>query len=100
MPGHLSHFRDGKSYDKAAVQAAVRSCHLWVVDDNEVNRDVLSRRLRQQGYPVGEAEDGRRALEYAKTHRVARGSRKEGFLWIEGAFISAVANSVLARWLL
>jgi CheY-like chemotaxis protein len=70
MPGRLSQFRDEESYDQAAVQPAAWSGHLLVVDDNEVNRDVLSRRLRQQGYPVSEAEDGRRALEYAKTHRV------------------------------
>jgi CheY-like chemotaxis protein len=68
--GRLSQLRDEESYDKAAVQPAARSGHLLVVDDNEVNRDMLSRRLRQQGYPVSTAEDGRRALEYAKTHRV------------------------------
>jgi CheY-like chemotaxis protein len=70
LAGRLSQFRDEESYDQAAVQLAAWSGHLLVVDDNEVNRDVLSRRLRQQGYPVSEAEDGRRALEYAKTHRV------------------------------
>ena len=40
-PGRLSHFRDEKSYDKAAVQAAVRSGHLLVVDDNEVPRRLV-----------------------------------------------------------
>jgi len=34
-----------------------------VVDDVEVNRDLLSRRLRQQGHTVAVAENGRRALE-------------------------------------
>jgi CheY-like chemotaxis protein len=68
--GRLSQIRDEESYDETTVQPATWSGHLLVVDDNEVNRDVLSRRLRQQGYPVSEAEDGRRALEYAKTHRV------------------------------
>jgi serine phosphatase RsbU (regulator of sigma subunit) len=34
-----------------------------VVDDNEANRDVLSRRLKRQGHSVAVAEDGRQALE-------------------------------------
>ena len=36
---------------------------LLVVDDNELNRDMLSRRLKKRGYAVVVAEDGRRALE-------------------------------------
>jgi CheY-like chemotaxis protein len=36
---------------------------LLVVDDNEMSRDVLSRRLRRQGYRVAVAVDGRQALE-------------------------------------
>ncbi len=34
-----------------------------VVDDNEMNRDLLSRRLRKKGYLVQVAEGGARALE-------------------------------------
>ena len=34
-----------------------------VVDDNEMNRDMLSRRLERQGHTVAEAGDGRQALE-------------------------------------
>lgn len=34
-----------------------------VVDDVEMNRDVLARRLRQQGHTVATAENGRRALD-------------------------------------
>lgn len=34
-----------------------------VVDDNEMNRDLLSRRLERQGYRVTVAVDGRQALE-------------------------------------
>jgi len=37
--------------------------YLLVVDDVEANRDVLSRRLRLQGYTVATAENGRVALE-------------------------------------
>jgi phosphoserine phosphatase RsbU/P len=36
---------------------------LLVVDDNEMNRDMLSRRLVRQGYAVETAENGRVALE-------------------------------------
>jgi adenylate cyclase len=37
--------------------------HLLVVDDNELNRDMLSRRLGGHGFVVETAEDGERALE-------------------------------------
>ena len=36
---------------------------LLVVDDNEMNRDMLSRRLRSKGFDVDVAEDGKDALE-------------------------------------
>lgn len=36
---------------------------LLVVDDNEANRDMLSRRLSRRGHRVTAAEDGQRALE-------------------------------------
>jgi adenylate cyclase len=35
---------------------------LLVVDDNEMNRDMLARRLKSAGFSVSVAEDGRRAL--------------------------------------
>jgi CheY-like chemotaxis protein len=35
---------------------------LLVVDDNPVNRDLLSRRLTRAGYDVSLAEDGQQAL--------------------------------------
>ena len=35
---------------------------ILVVDDNEVNRDMLSRRLRREGYTTAPAADGRQAL--------------------------------------
>jgi len=38
------------------------SGRILVVDDNELNRDMLSRRLRSRGYDVTVAEDGVRAL--------------------------------------
>ncbi len=36
---------------------------ILVVDDNEMNRDVLSRRLERQGYAVAMAENGRQAMD-------------------------------------
>ncbi len=39
-----------------------------VVDDNEMNRDMLSRRLERQGYQVLVAENGVRALEMMTEH--------------------------------
>ncbi len=40
-----------------------RDFTLLVVDDNEMNRDMLSRRLRRKGYGVEVAADGRQALD-------------------------------------
>jgi CheY-like chemotaxis protein len=45
---------------------SVKDYSLLVVDDNEMNRDVLSRRLQRQGYTVAVAEDGRQALDMIK----------------------------------
>ena len=44
---------------------------ILVVDDNELNRDLLSRRLKQAGYAVALAESGEAALEYLEAHSVA-----------------------------
>jgi adenylate cyclase len=41
-----------------------------VVDDNEMNRDMLSRRLERQGHQVLVAENGMRALELLRSARV------------------------------
>jgi serine phosphatase RsbU (regulator of sigma subunit) len=41
--------------------------HILVVDDNEMNRDMLSRRLLRQGHTVDMAEDGREALGKLET---------------------------------
>ena len=43
--------------------------NLLVVDDNEMNRDMLSRRLTREGYTVTLAEDGNQALDLIKTHK-------------------------------
>jgi DNA-binding response OmpR family regulator len=44
--------------------------HLLVIDDNEGNRDMLSRRLRHQGYRVSTAVDGQQGLDFLKTQLV------------------------------
>ena len=41
---------------------------ILVVDDNEMNRDMLSRRLKRQEYDVVMAEDGEKALELLQLH--------------------------------
>jgi len=41
---------------------------LLVVDDNEMNRDMLSRRLQRQKYDVLVAEDGEQALQMITEH--------------------------------
>jgi len=43
---------------------------ILVVDDNEINRYLLSRLLRQQGYNVITAEHGRQALDMVRDHRL------------------------------
>ncbi len=43
---------------------------LLVVDDNALNRDMLSRRLQRRDYEVLVAEDGESALEMLRTERI------------------------------
>ena len=43
---------------------------LLVVDDNEANRDILSRRLQRQGFTVLEAESGQRALDVVEQQAI------------------------------
>ena len=45
-----------------------RTARLLVVDDEEWNRDVLSRRLERSGYSVETAQDGQQALAFLETH--------------------------------
>ena len=41
---------------------------ILVVDDNELNRDLLSRRLSKKGFEVALAEDAFKALEWLENH--------------------------------
>lgn len=43
--------------------------HVLIVDDNEMNRDVLSRRLARHGMDVSAAEDGEQALQQMRARR-------------------------------
>jgi adenylate cyclase len=51
------------SEDAALPDAAFVGAPVLVVDDNEMNRDMLSRRLKARGYKVEVAEDGYQALD-------------------------------------
>ena len=46
-----------------ATDPNAEPAYVLVVDDNEANRDMLSRRLERQGYRVATANDGYEALE-------------------------------------
>ena len=47
-----------------------QSGRILVVDDNEMNRDMLSRRLKRQQYNVAVAEDGLQALQHVQSEQV------------------------------
>ncbi len=44
--------------------------HLLVVDDNESNRDIISRQLKRRGYNVVVAEDGERGLAIVESQKI------------------------------
>ncbi|WP_455211479.1 hybrid sensor histidine kinase/response regulator [Kaarinaea lacus] len=54
-----------KNNDKTANQ----KFHLLVVDDNEMNRDLISLQLRKQGYQISVAASGYQALELLETQK-------------------------------
>lgn len=59
---------DPATSDSAAEQVSRRGLVL-VVDDNEMNRDMLSRRLQRQGHQVEIATNGREALAMIEAHK-------------------------------
>jgi adenylate cyclase len=61
-PGGISSSRSAEG------QALVGT--VLVVDDNEMNRDMLNRRLERQGHKVIAAENGRKALEVLESTKV------------------------------
>jgi CheY-like chemotaxis protein len=42
-------------------------CRILLVEDNELNRDMLSRRLRHRGYEVMLAANGRQGIDVARS---------------------------------
>lgn len=42
---------------------------ILLVEDNEMNRDMLSRRLQRKGFGIVLAEDGKQALELVREQR-------------------------------
>ncbi|HEX8073113.1 MAG TPA: adenylate/guanylate cyclase domain-containing protein [Pyrinomonadaceae bacterium] len=58
-----------QQFAAAAPAQAHEGGLILVVDDNETNRDLLSRRLRREGYEVELAADGLEALYMVKQHK-------------------------------
>ncbi len=65
-----------RSLEELQRAPGVTGGRILVVDDNEINRDVLSRRLERQGYEAIQANDGRRAPGDA-----ARGGLRPSCCW-------------------
>ncbi len=40
---------------------------ILIVEDNEMNRDMLSRRLERKGFDVVMAEDGKKGVDMSKS---------------------------------
>jgi adenylate cyclase len=57
---------DDATSTENASDAGVSGARLLVVDDNENNRDIVSRLLEREGYQVSTAENGAQALERIK----------------------------------
>ena len=55
---------EGKGLEHAGRSAPVLRGALLIVDDNEANRDILRRRLKQQGHQITTAQNGQQALDY------------------------------------
>ncbi|TWU13776.1 Adenylate cyclase [Symmachiella macrocystis] len=60
--GDLDHLHAIFDYKKDSAIATEQG-HVLVVDDNDINRDILSRHLEIQGHTVVTARDGKEALE-------------------------------------
>jgi two-component system cell cycle response regulator DivK len=54
----------GRDHDSAATMTV----RILLVEDNEMNRDMLSRRLSRKGFEVGVALDGAEALQTVTTN--------------------------------
>ncbi len=56
--------------EAGAAPATTLTGRLLIVDDNELNRDMLSRRLERLGHTVLRAENGRQALDLLRVNKV------------------------------
>jgi two-component system cell cycle response regulator DivK len=52
---------------RAPVERSLRVTKILLVEDNEMNRDMLSRRLEKRGFEVAMAVDGKQGLEMASS---------------------------------
>jgi DNA-binding response OmpR family regulator len=57
-----------RSLENEADSVLADEGFLLVVDDDELNRDLLTRYLERQGHTIAVAENGRQALEMVKKH--------------------------------
>ena len=64
---HTARYTEDGSGEAERTEAGLEEGLLLVVDDNEANRDVLSRRLMRQGYGVITASNGIEALAAMRT---------------------------------
>jgi adenylate cyclase len=64
---HQAFAREPAAEQNKAADAAIATGSLLVVDDNELNRDMLTRRLERLGYNVSCAENGIEALKLLRT---------------------------------
>ena len=51
------------------IQRTHKMAHILIVEDNELNRDMLSRRLERRGFEVSIAVDGQEGLDMIKSKR-------------------------------
>jgi two-component system, cell cycle response regulator DivK len=58
------HFKPGSDLNEEDPMA-----HILLVEDNELNRDMLIRRLQRKGYQVDSAINGKEGLQKAETSR-------------------------------
>ena len=50
-----------------SIQRTHNMAHILIVEDNELNRDMLSRRLERRGFEVSIAVDGQEGLDMIKS---------------------------------
>lgn len=56
-----------EQYLPQSVQNKVKQGNILIVDDNEHNRELLSRQIKEQGYYVFAVDNGKEAIELIKT---------------------------------